>query len=112
MSTTDTDRLRESFTYTDGDVTYPFFEDEYCNITGYGHQDKAEFAAAVTRFGIAVVGVDPEDAHWDESHVAHHWVLIDEDEERLWVRLDRGKGEPVTESTPGAVPVTSMWGQR
>lgn len=97
--------LREQFSMQyDADNWFPFVEDENCNITGYGHQDKAEFAAAINRYDEVCSGESyPEDEQWDEGSIGHGWVTVDADGERL---------HPCPKDTEGAIPVTSMWGQR
>lgn len=98
---------REALTSDMGDDgTYPFAEDDNCNITGYGHQDPATFAEHVNRFDITVGGVDPDDATFDAGDVVHRWVesIVDEHGQD-WCRA-------VPEGTPGAFPVTTLWGHR
>lgn len=86
------------------EVTYPFVEDENANVTGYGHQDKAAFAEALNAYDIACNGepFSEDDLH-TAGDVAHLWVIDDADHERLTV---------VQAETPGAEPVTTVWGQR
>lgn len=94
------------------DGKYPFVEDEHANITGLGHQDKGEFAAAVNRYDTAMNGEPfPEDEQWNASFVAHEWAVLGErnGEPCLFSAID---GECVTADTPGAIPVTTLWGQR
>lgn len=94
------------------DGKYPFTESESADITGLGHQDKAEFAAAVNRYDAAMNGGPyPEDEQWDESYIAHRWAVLGEHlgEPALFAVVD---GERVTEATPGAVAITTLWGQR
>lgn len=44
---------RDFETDYDGERTFPFFEDENCYaIFGYGHTDRAEFAAAVNDYDV------------------------------------------------------------
>ena len=98
--------LREAFsTQYDDEHLFPFVEDENCNITGYGHQDKAEFAAAINRYDEVCNGEPyPEDEQFDASFIGHAWVTIDpSDDERLHV---------CTAGAEGAIPVTTMWGVR
>lgn len=99
------DELREAFSMQyDAEHKFPFTEDENCNITGYGHQDPVEFAAAINRYDEVCNGEPfPEDEQWDEGYVGHYWVTIAED------------GEHLLRCTPdeaGAIPVTGLWGQR
>jgi hypothetical protein len=94
------------------DGSYPFVEDEHANITGLGHQDKAEFAAAVNRYDAAMNGEPyPEDEQWNASYVVHKWAVLREHqgEPALFAVVD---GEPVTADTTGAVAITTLWGQR
>jgi hypothetical protein len=90
----------------DGVEPFPFVEDENCNITGFGHQDKAKFAAEINRYdrvcsGGAVVELD--DDEWEADHIGHTWVVLGDDGESL---------KRAEESAPGAFPVTELWGQR
>lgn len=92
------------------DGVYPFVEDENANITGLGHQDPAAFAEAVNRYDEAMNGEPyPEDERWDADYIGHRWAVLDADGERLLTRVD---GIPVTADTPGAVAITTLWGQR
>lgn len=95
---------REAFTTYDGDHVFPFVEDENANATGYGHQDRAEFAAAINRYDELTTGetVDDDDL-WNEDYVGHYWVVIAPDGETL---------QRTTEDDPDAIPVTGLWGQR
>lgn len=90
--------------YAEGVERFPFTEDENGNITGYGHQDKATFAAEVNRYDEAANGYPlDEDDQWTADHVYHDWVLLNEDDETL---------RAVTSTTAGAIPVTTLWGLR
>lgn len=110
-SPTETQDIASWFTTQwDAVTSFPFVEDENCNITGYGHRDKAAFAAEVNRYDTHCNGeAFPEVERWDESCITHRWAVIDPDGERLWVEVD---GKPVTVTTAGAVPITCLWGQR
>lgn len=103
--TTETGELRESFSmWFNDDHKFPFVEDENANITGYGHQDKAAFAAEVNRYDEVCNGEPyPEDEQWDEDCVGHYWVVIAPDGETL---------QRTTPDDPDAIPVTGLWGQR
>lgn len=97
-------------THWTGGLVFPFVEDENCNITGAGHQDKEAFAAAVNRFDEACTGEPKgEDDLVLADHISHEWVVVDDDGERMWSAIN---GSPVTEHTEGAQPVTALWGQR
>lgn len=87
----------------DDDTRFPFVEDENCNITGYGHQDKATFAAEVNRYDDACGNNVPEASRVAESDISHQWAILSDDGEHLHV---------VPESTAGAHPVTTLWGWR
>ena len=92
-----------SMRWTD-DTWYPFVEDEDANITGYGHQDKAAFAAAVNAYDADCNGGPIPDAdQWTPDQFEHKWVTPDESGERL---------KAVPEGTPGAIPVTTLWMHR
>ena len=91
-------------TQWDDETTFPFVEDENANITGYGHQDPDTFAAEVNRYDAMCTGeAVAEDDLWTGDHISHAWVTVDPDGEHLHV---------CTADTPGAIPVTSLWGQR
>lgn len=86
--------------------SYPFTEDEHGNITGYGHQDRATFAEAVNEY----------DRLTDTFNEPEIYNLTEEDVFHLWAVLDESDGDPfyrqATEDTPGAIPVTAIWGVR
>lgn len=68
------------FTWRDGDVVYPFFQDEDGSYFGLGHQDPVEFATAIRAFDERVVGTPP--ARLDEvdelvAHVEHVYFATD-----------------------------------
>lgn len=89
---------------SEGGETYPFVEDENANITGLGHQDPAQFVAAVNRYETECNGEPfPEHEQWDEGYIGHTWVTLDPDGERL---------HPCTRDQPEAIAVTTLWGQR
>lgn len=110
-ATTQPAALPEDWTtqLTQGGVTYPFVEDENANITGLGHQDPAEFVAAVNAFDRECDSTLTTDDEWDASYVGHRWAVLDADGERLLTKVG---DQPVTEGTPGAVAITTLWGQR
>lgn len=81
----------------------PFVEDENANITGPGHQDKAVFAAAVENYDFIMSGL-PSIIPVDD--VAHRWVVAQADEDGEW------SCSAVPAETPGAIPVTTVWGVR
>lgn len=105
QETPETTALRESFSMQyDADHLFPFIEDENCNITGYGHQDKAEFAAAVNRYDEVCCGRPlPEGEQYEAGDMGHAWVRLDPDGEHLHL---------CSEDTEGAIPVTGLWGVR
>lgn len=90
----------------DDEHTYPFFEDNNANgVYGYGHTDKAEFAAAVTAYDEYMVGAgwDDDDSYTERD--AHHGYV-------QGVRYsdgDFGFGEFFDEPFPGATPITWVW---
>jgi hypothetical protein len=90
---------------------FPFVEDENANITGPGHQDKAAFARMVDQFDEVASGeARPEDERWTADQITHRWVVppevTAEDPEGLYTVAG------VTQDTPGAIPVTTLWGVR
>ena len=95
----------ELTTRWDEEHWFPFVEDPNCNITGPGHMDKAAFAALVDQFERVASGEATTDP-WDPDVIVHRWVVPTDDDEGLFIT----KG--VTAETPGAVPVTTLWGQR
>jgi len=88
----------------DDDNTFPFVEDENCNITGLGWQDKAEFAAEVNRYDEVAGGepIDP-DEQWTADDISYHYAVLDPDGERL---------HQVGPDVQGAIKVTALWGLR
>lgn len=115
------DELRDLFSFTDLGKTWPFFEDENCNITGYGHQDKATFAAAVNEYDREVGGVAADDAVLDHRDVSHGYCVIDAasgSDPEYWTftwgypKPGQSRPEPYTADHPGAVPITTIWGVR
>lgn len=101
-ATTETDWTMQ---LSEGGEVYPFVESDNADITGLGHQDKAEFAAAVNRYDAECNGDDwvDEADPWTADYVGHAWVLVDRAAETLYW---------VDEGTPGATAVTTLWGQR
>lgn len=88
----------------DDDNAFPFVEDENCNITGLGWQDRAEFADEVNRYDELATGEPvPEGERWGADDIAHQWAVLDADGERL--RVPRWKPR-------GAIKVTTLWGVR
>ena len=86
----------------DNEHWFPFVESETADITGPGHQDKAAFAEMVNAYDQLCVGAD--DVGWATGDdVQWRWAVLDVEAERF---------ELVAEGTPGAVPVTCMWGVR
>lgn len=85
----------------DDHLWFPFVEDENGNITGFGHQDKDAFASAVTAFDRAADPVAVSRTYVFD--VQHQWVTWNADTE-LFTRC--------TETTPDALPVTTVWGTR
>ena len=109
-TTADIDWTTE-LTFTQDGRTYPFVEDENCNITGHGHQDLAEFAAAINRWDDQCGADIPEDDRWTADDITHRWARVE-----LGGEFD---GQPhdwllhaVPPGTPGAIAVTTLWGQR
>lgn len=99
-----------TMTMDKGVPAFPFVEDENANITGLGHQDKAAFAAEVNRYEEWCGGWLDEDGNaWTAGDIAHGYAVLDEDGERLHTTL---AGSPVTQETPKAIAITSLWGQR
>lgn len=86
-----------------GNAPYPFTEDENANITGYGHQDPATFAAEINRFEVEVCEEDPDDLTDWTDRVFQTYVYLDDDGERL---------HQCASTDLGAFPVTVLWGAR
>lgn len=100
-----------NWTFSTDGYTFPFVEDDWANITGLGHQDKAGFAAAINLYDEVCNGeAYPEDEQWAAAHITHKYAVYDENPEPF-LRATVG-GQRVTPKTPGAVPITTMWGQR
>lgn len=103
MSETNTLPSEWTMRYDDEHV-FPFVDDENGNITGYGHQDRAAFAAAINEYDALCSGFEVlEGDTWTAADVVHRWVAVDADGERL---------RPCGPGTPDAIPVTALWGQR
>jgi hypothetical protein len=91
------------------DGTYPFTEGESAEITGYGHQDKAEFAAGINLYDERMSG---EPGEWTADDIEHRWA-VRVSEELCSTSIPHPEGrEPVTATTPGAFPITTLWGAR
>ena len=88
-----------------GGEIFPFVEDENCNVTGYGHQDKNAFAEALNRYDEEATGETlAENDRWTADDITHTWAVEDPtDDERLI---------PTHPTTPGAMPLTTLWGAR
>lgn len=84
----------------------PFVESENCDITGPGHQDPKAFARAVTHYD-RTASADQRIEKTDPADVTHRWILAKHlgDPDEWWA-------QPVTSDTPGAIPVTTIWGVR
>jgi hypothetical protein len=92
------------------DGCWPFVEDENANITGLGWQDPEEFAAAINRYDEHCNGeAIPEDDQWTAAYISHRWAVQGSDGERLYTNIN---GQPVDALTPGAIQITTLWGQR
>lgn len=99
------DELRMRY---DEDHWFPFVEDENCNITGYGHQDEGEFAAAVNRYDEYATGeAFPQDEQWTADDINHQWATPTFDKQGEWLLHPYAAG-----NAPGAIPITTLWGAR
>jgi hypothetical protein len=85
---------------------FPFIEHNG-NLTGYGHQDRQAFADAANTYD-RTQSPSGFSNGWQADDVEHAWaardaidLLIADDEFHL-----------CPEGTPGAVPVTLLWGKR
>lgn len=80
---------------------YPFFETENADwVIGYGHGDKAAFAAAVDDYDRYAGELDLDETGYTADEVAHLWAVVDDkDAERITWR-------DVTAETPGAFPIS------
>lgn len=104
MSTNSIGPIDLTMQMSEGGETYPFVEDENASITGYGHQDKAEFAAAINRYDTECNG-EPMGYgdYWTADDIGWGWVTLNDDGETC---------HACAPGTPGAFPVTTLWGQR
>lgn len=89
----------------DDTLWLPFMEDENCNITGPGHQDKTAFAALVNHYDSYASGEDLSD-EWGPEDIFHGWAVSYENEYGEYYFY------PCKKDEPGAVPVTTLWGAR
>lgn len=116
--TTDTQTAPEQATLTQNEAAeymtmwwdttlwLPFVESENCDITGPGHQDPKAFARAVTHYD-RTASADPKATKTDPADVKHRWILAKHlgDPDQWWAQA-------VPANTPGAIPVTTIWGVR
>jgi hypothetical protein len=87
----------------DESITFPFIEDENANITGYGHQDKDEFADAVNRYDEICMGEPIDDVDKFSAHdVTHAWAR----------QIDEERFQLCSPEHTGSFPITPLWGQR
>jgi hypothetical protein len=90
----------------DNEHTFPFFEDENADgVYGYGHTDKADFAARVTEYDTICNG-EPADDGYTESDVHHTWAVAynpGDGPSDEW-RFTRA----VAAGTEGAFPMTAI----
>ncbi len=95
-----------NWSLVEGGTLFPFVEDENFNITGLGHQDPEAFADAVNRYDTALnAGVPlPPDSQWGPEHIQHRWAVLEDVGDILI--------HDVPEGTEGAVPITTLWGER
>lgn len=104
---TEPDAARELTCWYDSTLWLPFVESDTADVTGPGHQDKRAFCAAVHQIDRAhwheIEGSQPSEH--DPAEVAHVWALVEERDGEVFVRL-------ADEMTPGALPVTTIWGVR
>lgn len=98
-------RLQFSLTTVMDGRMFPFIEDENANLTGYGHQNKTAFAFAVRDYDEACNGgpIPADYDLWDADSIGHRWAVLNEDGESFVA---------VSEGTPGAAPITTLWGAR
>ncbi|MCV7286106.1 hypothetical protein H7J87_12275 [Mycolicibacterium wolinskyi] len=81
--------------------TLPFIEDEFGNgVYGYGHWDKAEFAAAVNEYDRRHGADHADDEERTASDVAHAWAVVTDPDTQRFTWSD------VTAESPNAFPVT------
>lgn len=82
-------------------VWLPFYESEDGgNFIGPGHQDPSAFCSYVNYYSETLLGQDPDEvprALVDD--VKHEWALVEDERLNL-----------VDDTTPGAIPVTTIWG--
>lgn len=90
---------------------FPFTEDEHCNITGPGHQDKEAFARLVTQYDEVATGKPlAEDNRTSAADVSHEWAVPSGGE--YWRDGDEYLLQRSEEGADGAVAVTTIWGHR
>lgn len=90
--------------WAEGVEPFMFVEDENAQITGWGHQDKDAFAAELNRYEQVAGGWEYNaDEAWTADDIDHKWVVANDDGETVRV---------CSSDTPGAFPVTTVWGSR
>jgi hypothetical protein len=92
----------------DEENVFPFIEDEDAyGIYGWGHHDKALFAALVNRYDLVSAGLDPEDCTYTAGDVKHLYAVPHpgNPEERFTWKID---GRPVTVDDENAFALTLL----
>jgi hypothetical protein len=91
----------------DAEHLFPFFEDENAaGVYGYGHTDRAVFAAAVNDYDDLCNGGELT-VHYEPADVTHHWgvaYIPNPAHPDVWRFTWRG----ITEATPHAFPFTKV----
>ena len=99
-------RAASEFTmWYDDTLWLPFVEDEDCNITGPGHQDKSIFADLVNNYDAHASG-EPVDTPWTAKDISHGYGVLFENEYNELYFLRAKKDDE------GAIPITTLWGAR
>jgi hypothetical protein len=91
----------------DADHKFPFYEDENgCGIYGFGHMDKAEFAAQVNQYDTLCTGEAFDERGYVPEDVIHCWAVITapKDEDGSYQFSWRG----IDSRTLGAWPLTRV----
>lgn len=107
------ERLKDFLSFVgDQGQRWPFTEDDRCNITGFGHQDRIEFARLVSDYDESMMGDSWREADaWSEDDVVWRFAMFtfnEKDDDLLHV-----ESKDVSPDThPECVPITTIWGQR
>ena len=103
------DPPEEEYFITEYDDTqsFPFFEDDRCNITAFGHWDKKKLAEYINFYDEYTTG-DEFDSHWKARDISHKWAVrfvTENGDVGIWAH-------EIGPDTPKSFKISTLWGQR